>query len=236
MSAMQPMMTVALGFTLGLSHALDPDHLVAVSTLVSTQPTLRRASLVGTLWGLGHTTTLFLVGLFVVGFKVAIPSYLALSMECVVGIVLVSLGVSVLGGHLRRPVHAHEHIHREILHRHFHSYTVGEGHDHTHSVRRLRTSFLVGTVHGLAGSAALMLLVLTTIRTPILAMLYILLFGVGSLAGMLSIGTAIAVPFRMAKRSRYLRTGLQILTGGASVAYGILVLVRVGIGEGFFRF
>lgn len=233
---MQPFMTVAFGFTLGLSHAIDPDHLVAVSTLVSSQPTLRRASLVGTLWGLGHTTTLFLVGLFVVGFKVAIPSHLAISMECVVGIVLVSLGVSVLGKHLRRPVHAHEHIHGQILHRHFHSHAVGEGHDHAHSVRRLRTSFLVGTVHGLAGSAALMLLVLATIRMPILAMLYILLFGIGSLAGMLSIGTAIAVPFTIAKRCRYVQTGLQILTGGASVAYGISILVRIGISEGLLRF
>lgn len=232
---MQPLVTLALGFVLGVEHSLDADHVVAVSTLVSTHSTLRRASLLGALWGLGHTTTLFLVGLAVVGFKVALPKHLSPLLECAVGVLLVVLGISVLAGYRRARVHAHEHIHGEIPHRHFHSHAAVKGHDHTHTVRGLRTSFLVGTVHGLAGSAALMLLILATIETPILALAYILLFGAGSLAGMFCVSALIAIPFVLAGRSRVLQANLQTLTGGVSVAYGVWILLHVGIGEGVFR-
>lgn len=229
--------TLVLGFLLGVEHAFDADHVVAVSTMVSRHRSLRRSSLVGIIWGLGHTATLFLVGLAVILFKVTIPERLALSMEFVVGIVLVTLGASVVKGYLAARIHAHAHRHGDDIHLHFHSHAAGEGHDHGHPLPQHRRTLLVGMIHGLAGSAALMLLVLASIRTPALGLLYILVFGAGSILGMLGISTLLGLPFVLtAERSASFHRKLRIAVGSASIAYGLWIMAHVGIGEGLLRF
>ncbi len=229
--------TMGLGLLLGMEHALDADHVVAVSTIVSQHRSLRRASLVGIVWGLGHTLTLFLVGLVVILFRVTIPERLALSLEFAVGIVLATLGAVILRGYITRRVHAHTHRHGDTLHMHFHSHAAAEGHDHAHELPRFRRSLLVGMIHGLAGSAALMLLVLASIRDPIWGLLYILVFGTGSILGMLGISTALGLPFVLTvERFVTMRRRLIIAVGLASIAYGGWIMVHVGIGEGLFRF
>ena len=225
--------TLAIGFVLGMEHALDADHVVAVSTMVSQHKSLRRASLVGVVWGLGHTTTLFLVGLAVILFRLRIPEWLAQSMELAVGLVLVGLGASIVRGYLRGRVHAHPHQHGGDAHLHFHSHAMAPGHDHEHPLLQHRQSLLVGMVHGLAGSAALMLLVLATIRTPMLGILYILVFGAGSILGMLGISTLLGVPCVLtAERSAAIHHKLRIAVGSGSVVYGIWILAQVGLVQG----
>lgn len=229
--------TLAIGFLLGMEHALDADHVVAVSTMVSQHRTLRRSSLVGIVWGLGHTTTLFLVGLVVILLKVTIPERLALSMEFAVGMVLVILGGSVVKGYVTGKIHAHGHRHGDVVHVHFHSHAGGESHDHAHPMPQHSRTLLVGMFHGLAGSAALMLLVLASIRTPPLGLLYILVFGVGSIVGMLAISTVVGLPFILTvKKSVRIHRAIRIATGAGSIAYGIWIMAHVGIGEGLFRF
>lgn len=229
--------TLAIGFLLGMEHALDADHVVAVSTMVSQHKSLRRASLVGVVWGLGHTTTLFLVGLAVILFRLRIPEWLAQSMEFAVGLVLVALGASIVRGYFSGRVHSHPHRHGGDTHLHFHSHAVAPGHDHEHPLLQHRRSLLVGMVHGLAGSAALMLLVLATIRTPILGLLYILVFGAGSILGMLGISTLLGVPCVLtAERSAAIHRKLRIAVGSGSVVYGVWILAQVGMIQGLFRF
>ena len=228
--------TLSMGFLLGLVHALEADHVIAVSTFVSQHRTLRRASTAGVFWGLGHTTALFLVGLLVIVFKITIPQYIALYMEFAVGVVLVALGVSVVKGYITGKVHAHAHQHEGVTHLHFHSHAGGEDHDHEHWSAHHGRSLLVGMVHGMAGSAALMLLVLATIPKPLWGLLYILVFGAGSILGMVCVSTAIGLPFLITVEShapihRWLRVG----TGMASVAYGFFILTNVGFAQGLFR-
>lgn len=222
-----------LSFVLGMEHALDADHVVAVSTMVSQHRSLGRCSLVGICWGLGHTATLFLVGVLVILFKVRIPERLALSMEFAVGIVLVALGASVLSGFLRRRVHAHVHRHGGGRHAHFHSHAGGEHHDHEHPAARYGRSVLVGMVHGLAGSAALMLLILATIRDPLVALLYIPVFGAGSILGMLGISGLLGLPFVLtAERFAGIHLRLRMAVGTASLLYGLWIMVSAGAGGG----
>lgn len=229
--------TLGLGFLLGMEHALDADHVVAVSTMVSQHRSLRRAALVGIVWGLGHTLTLFLVGLAVILLRVTIPERLALSLEFAVGIVLVTLGAVILRGYLTGRVHAHAHRHGDTLHMHFHSHAAAEGHDHAHEAPRFRRSLLVGMIHGLAGSAALMLLVLASIRDPTWGLLYILVFGAGSILGMLGISAALGLPFVLTvKRFATIHQRLSIAVGLASIVYGAWIMVHVGIGDGLLRF
>ncbi len=235
---MQPnlLSILVLGFLLGMRHALDADHLIAVSTLVSQQRSLRRAARVGALWGLGHTTTLFLVGVTVILFKVTIPERLAHSMEFAVGILLVILGATAIKGLIAGRVHAHVHGHGDSMHLHFHSHAGREDHQHEHPLPHRRRSLFAGMVHGLAGSAALMLLVLSTIRTEAAALLYVLLFGAGSVLGMLGISLILGLPFVLAAgRFSALQQRIRMAAGVASIAYGIAIMFHLGISQGLIR-
>jgi hypothetical protein len=191
------MTAILLGFLLGMQHALDPDHLVAVSTIVSDQRDWKRASLFGALWGLGHTSTLLLFGLLVLVLHMTISPGLASGLELLVAVMLIGLG---LYGLLRR-----------------HS-------EHEHHAPSLRRPFLVGLVHGAAGSAALMLLVLGTISSVLEGLLYIALFGVGSVFGMLLLSGVIGLPIAFtAKRSARIHDILQRSLGLFSIGFGIFL-------------
>jgi len=190
-----------LGFLLGLRHATDPDHVVAVTTIVARDRRPWASSLIGALWGIGHTVTIFVVGGAIILFDVVIPPRLGLGMELAVAIMLIALGTVNLAG-LR--AHAHP-----------------PGHASSPAPRIGLRPLLVGVVHGLAGSAAVTLLVLATIHDQRWALLYLGVFGVGTIAGMMTLTTALGLPFAYAsRRFDRLQAWLAGSTGLASVAFG----------------
>jgi ABC-type nickel/cobalt efflux system permease component RcnA len=219
---------LGIGFLLGLRHALDADHVVAVSTFVSQERGLLRACLRGAFWGLGHTLALLAVGVAVVAFKLTVSPELERGLETVVALVLIALGGHVLlrasatGG-----LHRHAHSHDGVTHTHLHVH--GEdpaGHDHAHLFRGAPQPLLMGLLHGLAGSGALMLLVLATLPSPGAALLYVVVFGVGSTVGMLALSGLISLPFVLWVGDRQaLGTGLRVAIGAASILVGVVMLV-----------
>lgn len=218
---------LGLGFLLGLRHALDVDHVAAVSTFVSQERSVLRSCLRGTFWGLGHTLALLVAGVAVVAFKLQVSAELERGLERVVGLVLIGLGGHVLLRTFGVRLHRHEHAHEGMRHRHLHVH-VGEpgAHRHAHLWRGARQPLLMGLLHGLAGSGALVLLVLTTMPSPAAAAIYLLVFGMGSTVGMLILGGLIGVPFaHTAGRSRTVATGLQVVVGTGGILVGALMLV-----------
>lgn len=227
--------TLLFGFVLGMEHALDADHVVAVSTLVSDSRRLSRSALIGISWGIGHTFTLLVAGVLVLRFKVHIPASVALSMELCVGVVLVVLGGQILWQYRQKRVHAHIHSHGSEAHVHFHSHASGGDHDHDHDRPSLGRPLLVGMIHGLAGSAAVMLVVLTTVHSVAQGLLFISLFGVGSTCGMLLMSTVIALPFACtAGRLQQFSEAARIAAGVVSIAVGLAIMMKVGMMQGLF--
>lgn len=229
--------TLGLGFILGLKHALDADHVIAISTIVSEHKSISKSSLVGTFWGLGHTTSLLIAGLLVILLRLAIPTKLALLMEFGVSVMLVLLGVNVIRKFLReRKVHIHTHEHDGLIHTHIHLHKgKEETHKHNHLIKFSSKPFLVGLAHGVAGSAALMLLVLTTNPSPLAGLFYILIFGLGSIGGMLVMSSLISLPFVLtANKLVFINEGIKVLAGVSSVAFGIFLGWHVGFVEGLF--
>ena len=218
---------LGLGLTLGLRHALDADHVAAVSTLVSRERGLVRACLLGAFWGAGHTVALLGAGIAVIGFKLTITPELEAAFERTVGLVLLLLGGHVLlralGGLL---AHGREHTHDDgVTHRHAQLPLGSPGAAHVHLVRLGGRPFLVGLLHGLAGSAALTLLVLGTIPSPIGALVYLLVFGVGSTAGMLLLSGLVGLPVALAAPgAQRLQGAIQVVAGVGSAALGIWML------------
>lgn len=219
------------GFLLGIKHALDADHIVAVTTIVSRSGSLLRAVMVGLSWGIGHTLTLFIVGFAVLVFKLTIPDRLALSMEFVVGVILVLLGVSVMRELVKGRAHVHSHQHGDKRHLHSHSHDEPLEHDHRH----IRKSLLTGMVHGLAGSGALTVLILSTMPSVGQGLLFLLLFGIGSILGMLLFSSFISLPFRFTARfSLNLNLWVQGVAGLASIAFGLFIMWQIGFVAGLF--
>jgi high-affinity nickel permease len=219
---------LGLGLLLGLKHALDADHVVAVSTITSQTKSLKKAARIGAFWGLGHTTTLLAAGTIVLALGVTIPRRIGLGFEFIVGIMLVVLGVRVLVRMKRDRLHIHRHEHGGDTHTHLHAHASTPTHQHSHM------SFAVGMVHGLAGSAALMLLVLATVRSLPLGILYILIFGVGTMVGMAVVTALISLPFIAAGRMQRMHTGLTLAAGLASIAIGCLTMAEIGMVQGLF--
>lgn len=225
-------LTVLLfGFLLGVKHALDADHVVAVATIVSRSHSLLRSALVGLSWGIGHTLTLFAVGFGVLVFKLTIPDKLALSMEFVVGVMLVLLGVSIVKQLLSGRTHVHLHQHEDKRHLHSHSHQAIREHDHQH----IRRSLLMGMVHGLAGSGTLTLLVVSTMSSVAQGLFFLLLFGVGSILGMLVFSGLIGLPFKFtAGVSHRLNRWIQGVAGVISVGFGLFIMWQAGFTSGLF--
>ncbi len=219
------------GFLLGLKHTLDADHIVAVTTIVSRSSSFRRSVLVGLSWGIGHSLTLFAVGFAVLVFKLTIPDRLALSMEFVVGVVLVLLGVPLIRQLVTGRAHVHLHQHGDKQHLHSHSHDETPGHDHRH----IRRPLLVGMVHGLAGSGALTVLVLSTMSSVAQGLFFLLLFGVGSILGMLVFSGLISLPFKLtAGRSFRLNLWVRGVAGVISIVFGIFMMWQTGFVGGLF--
>jgi len=221
---------LGLGFLLGLRHAMEADHLAAMSTFVSRDRTLLRSCLRGTFWGIGHTTALLAAGVAVIAFKLRIPPQFERGVETCIALVLILLGGHVL---LRAigalSLHSHEHVHDGVPHRHVHVH-VGSGtvHDHVHLFADARKPLLLGLLHGLGGGGALVLVVLTTLPSPAAAFLYILVFGLGSTAGMLVLSGLMGLPFALlAGGSGRAATLLQLAVGAGSTLIGVVMLASV---------
>jgi len=222
---------LGLGFVLGLRHALDPDHVVAVSTIVSESRSIGRSSLVGTFWGLGHTAALLAAGIAVIGLKLNIPRHAAQWMESAVAGMLILLGLKAVRTAFRGwRVHRHVHVHDRREHAHFHVHAAGEpAHNHRHLLSFGTQPFLVGLVHGFAGSAGLMILVLGTIPSAIAGLAYIAMFGLGSTGGMLLMSSLISLPFVWtARRFELFTQGLQFLVGFGSILFGCFLAWQYG--------
>jgi sulfite exporter TauE/SafE len=236
---------LSLGFFLGMRHATDPDHVIAVSTIVARQRSLGGAAGIGAVWGLGHTLTILIVGTGIIAFGWVIPPRLGLSMEWSVGVMLVLLGFLNLRDIVppSSPVHSHAHGHGDYVHTHAHGHNP-ESHSHAPDATpvgwldrhfgalgayRFVRPLLVGIVHGLAGSAAVALLVLTTIHDPRMAILYLAIFGVGTIVGMMIMTMLITVPFGwVSPRS------LRIASGAISLAFGLFIAYRISVVDGLF--
>jgi ABC-type nickel/cobalt efflux system permease component RcnA len=253
---------ISVGFLLGMRHATDPDHVIAVTTIVSRQRSIRHAGLIGILWGVGHTITILFVGAAIIVFNLAIPPRVGLTMELAVGLMLIFLGVLNLTGvtqwitnrfmpaHSHHGVvHSHEHTHNQNAHAHLHGHNP-EIHLHLEQkpegkfqkalarvgLYQLLRPLAIGLVHGLAGSAAVALLVLATIHDPRWAVVYLLVFGVGTIAGMMLITMVIAAPFAFTgKRFANLNRGFAVASGLISVAFGLFVTFQIGFVDGLFK-
>ena len=212
-----------IGFLLGLQHAVEADHLAAVSTIVSEKKSLFTASMVGGLWGLGHTIALFAVGAVVIFLKVQISETTEARLEALVGGMLILLGLNALRKlFAAQKVHVHKHEHGEREHVHIHSH-AGKP-ELTHH-RLSPRSVLIGMVHGLAGSAALMLLILPVIPSPALALLYIVIFGIGSIGGMMAMSVLIGLPFHFtAGKFSFLNRGIRLMAGIFSLILGCYIV------------
>lgn len=213
---------LSTGFILGLKHAFDADHVAVVSTMVSQSKNLKKSSLLGVMWGVGHTVTLLVVGLAVLLLKITIPVRAALAMEFIVGLVVVYFGFDLLQKIKRGSVHIHRHEHGGTAHTHFHGHELQPSHQHNHR------ALGVGALHGLAGSAALTILVLTTVQSTWQGLAFILIFGLGSIISMLIISSAIGLPFLMTKKFTRVNTAVQGLAGAISVLVGLLIVYNIG--------
>jgi high-affinity nickel-transport protein len=257
---------LGIGFFLGMRHATDPDHVVAVSTIVSREKSIPRAGWIGILWGVGHTITILLVGAAIILFGFVIPPRLGLALEFSVALMLILLGVLNLSGAMKwisdtlspahpdlrssqTDEHSHLHFHGGKMHVHAHAHEEGRQHHAKevdpphwlaapfvklgwfHSLRPL----LVGIVHGLAGSAAVALLVLSTIHDARWALFYLLIFGVGTIIGMMLMTLAFAVPVTVAgNRFAWLSRAMVTGTGVLSLVFGLLVAYQIGMVNGLF--
>ncbi|HTF89056.1 MAG TPA: sulfite exporter TauE/SafE family protein [Planctomycetota bacterium] len=191
-----------LGFLIGIRHALEADHVAAVVSLATRGGSFRRQVGQGAMWGLGHTLTLLVVVGACVSLGLAIPDSASRWFEAIVGAMLVILGASVFLRLRAQRIHVHVHRHADgIAHFHAHRHDEVPSHEHAHACLPLR-ALVVGSVHGLAGSAALVLLMAQTVQSPATGFLYIALFGLGSVVGMMSIAAAIAVPLRATVKDR----------------------------------
>ena len=240
------------GFFLGMRHATDSDHVVAVTTIVSRQRNIGSAAWTGIFWGIGHSFTLLAIGGAIILFGVVVPERLGMSLEFCVALMLILLGAINLNATFRAvekvsdAVHQHSHRHGDFVHNHKHGHE-GATHGHDEDAvpparldRRFGSSkfyqalrpLIIGTVHGLAGSAAVALLVLPIIHDPIWAIAYLLIFGVGTIAGMMLITAAIAVPVSYSTRFRALHRHLGTAAGVLSVGFGLFLVYQIGFVDG----
>lgn len=239
---------VLLGFVLGMQHATDPDHLVAVATIVTRERGFLGGARIGAFWGLGHTATLLIAGGLLVALNVALNPGIGDGLELLVAAMIVLLGVlrlrdafrdtgSAPDGHLLAD---HDHDGREAFHSHAHGHEGGEhAHPHVHPSRRLLAALaagrwstgralLIGMVHGLAGTAALSLLVLSTIHSALAGFLYLAIFGLGTIAGMTLLTVVMAYPVSVALRFRRAHRALSLCAGIGAIVFGVVYAVRLG--------
>jgi len=225
---------LGVGFLLGLRHALDSDHLAAVSTVLAERPSFFASGAVGLWWGIGHTLTLLLVGSIVLAWGIRIPDGFEFLAEFGVAVLLLILGGTLAAKLYRERWHVHSHYHHDgSPHVHFHSHQRQEDHRHQHWMVQSIRPLCIGMVHGLAGSAALMLMILASTKEVGTGLLSILIFGVGSIVGMMLIGLTISVPVMYSRSiNQRLFIAVQGVASFASVLVGVWMLVKLTLSAG----
>ncbi len=237
---MTPALILTLGLAVGLQHAFEPDHITAVTTQIAkkkqkTQQIKQllkegtfKSSILGALWGAGHTTTLVLVGLLLFIFSINIPSNVFLGFEFIVGIMLVVLAITTFSNKkLFKLKHSHPHVHSNgTLHTHPHDHD-GE-HKHTHK------SYLIGCIHGLAGSGSLVVLMASTLGDIETVFSFILIFGIGSIIGMTIISGLIGLPFALTTKFGTASKTLRYIACTTSFLIGASIIYEIGIAENLF--
>ena len=242
------MAALTLGFLLGLKHATDADHVVAISTIVSEHRNAWRGIWVGGSWGLGHTTPLLILGVVILMFKeVVLDRYESVAplFELGVGIMLVFLGVQVFWNLRRGRLHLHEHTSSESPHVHIHAThhpAAGPDQETAHGFFHFGKpffrvkSYTIGVVHGLAGSAAVMLLLLPTLTSFWVGFGYLVLFGVGTMLSMAAVTLLLGIPFAIGGVSRSLNRAVSGIAGAASVFFGTALMADITLGTAFVPF
>jgi len=223
-----------IGFMLGMRHALEADHLAAVATLARKSSSIKDAIKQGAVWGLGHTLTLFFFSSIVILSESIIPENLALGLELLVGIMLVFLGADVIRKLIRDKIHFHSHQHENNqIHFHAHKHVINTAHNfsahqHEHNDGFPLKALFVGFMHGMAGSAALIILTLQSVDSVMTGMLYILMFGIGSIIGMAALSAIIIMPLKYsAKGLTSLHNGLHAIIGVATVFLGVTLIFNI---------
>ena len=229
---------LSIGLVVGLKHATAVDHVVAISTIVSHQKNVFRSAVVGALWGAGHTASLLVISVIVLSLRVAIPERVSGWLEFGVALMIIGLGISALWRALRKnsEVHVHQHSHDGLSHTHVHFHenenkqAPASHSPHSHVVSLIGWKpVLIGMMHGLAGSGALTLLLLTQISSSLLGFLYVGTFGFGTIVGMLLMSGLIGLPFAFTSRElTHVHQGLQTLAAVVSICFGIWYGYRVG--------
>jgi len=224
-----------IGIFIGMRHALEADHVAAVASLARKNQSLSYTLKQGAVWGIGHTITLLLFGSIVIFMDTIMPEYLAVRLEVAVGVMLILLGGSVLRQVYKKKIHFHSHQHKNgDFHFHAHSH-AGEpmsqhdplAHDHQHNKRFPFRALLIGLMHGMAGSAAVILLTVDMGTTPLQGIMYILLFGIGSIVGMALLSIAISLPIRLFSKQLTLAHNLfQVLVGVLTVSLGVMIVFQ----------
>lgn len=198
---------LVIGLLLGIKHAIEPDHIVAVSTLVNNSRSLMQSSIAGVLWGVGHSFTIFLIAMIVLIFKVNIPDELSLSFELLVGIMIILLGVSSITNKNKK----------------YNQYNSSD------KVRIYKKSTLVGFIHGLAGSSAMIILTVTTVSTIWESIIYMMVFGIGTVVGMLGFTFFLGLSFVASAKNVKFNQYLTILTGTISIIFGVYYTINIYI-------
>ena len=224
-----------IGFLIGMRHALEADHVAALASLASNTPSLKSAIKQAAAWGAGHTLTLLIFGSLVILTDSVISENLASALEFAVGIMLVILGLDVIRRMMKDKVHFHSHQHDDMQHFHAHRHNNEsvhnpEKHQHSHNKSFPRKALFIGLMHGMAGSAALILLTLQATTSPLTGILYILLFGTGSILGMAALSIIIAIPLKYSALSlTWANNSFQCAIGIATVALGSTLIYDIGI-------
>lgn len=213
------------GFLLGIRHALEADHVAAVAALATRSTSRRELLSLAAGWGTGHTLTILAMGAGAIALGATLSAASEALLERAVGVVLVAMGGDVLRRAIGRGVHAHAHAHDDgALHVHLHFHEGEPAHDHEHGRANTARALLMGTLHGLAGSAALLLVALPQARTAAEAMAYLATFGIGSVGGMMAFSLALSFPLRLASRAGGAMIGLEGVLGSATVLVGLRIL------------
>ena len=219
MAVLEVITSTGLGSLLGMRHALEPDHLAAVSTLVTGERTSVKAALLGACWGLGHTCSLIVVGTALVLLRAEMPMRVANAFECCVALMLIGLGLRAIYLAARQgpdgPAHVHHHGGT------VHSHHGAPAHVHIGAWTLARRPLIVGAVHGLAGSGALTALVVATLPSTSARITYMLVFGLGSTLGMAALSGLLGWPLARAGRSRRLSRAVSLAVGCMSTGLGV---------------
>ena len=201
--------TLGLGFLIGMQHATEADHVAAVCSIASRKAGIRGISRHGLFWGIGHTITLVAVAGTCLVLRTTVPEGMASKLEFAVGVMLIGLGAHVLYRLWRDRIHFHTHRHSTgAAHFHAHSHAQDHAahalstHDHRHADRVPWRTLAVGIVHGMAGSAALIVLTASAFESPWWGLAYVLTFGLGTTAGMGVLSAIIAAPITLTARDR----------------------------------